>query len=547
MLNATKQCKFWSKRFPSHPKCFPSTACGACGFFQLCHATKYDDVLTVHLAATLGGKAIDNCPILLCYDGKHYEGLCPMSDEDERKVIDWTCEAFIHRLKVELISGAQRIILPDLKNFTTLVEDTIDSNISDILQAFRLKLFSNLKNPTAGSQLGQMKNDFSCLAPEEQEKVIEETQQKLFNNIFLPKEGRPKKLQKTGDSGLLRLLNESGGNHCYSNSTVQFMGAVPEFKIFMMTKVAVEPRQEAIATTQELARIYKSNAPEESTERLRQLVSQRLGVDLASGRQEDADEFLRALLSVLNRELADSNEYQEVRFTFWGKISLTTLFENTLPVGNCSRCSEYRPIGQEEDFLALMLTVPFSASPINLSTLMSAFFRGNTFWRSCPECCKCPIPCHEKGPCKQLARCQRTIFTAPNTLCIQLTRFAGGRNALKVQTLVRAQHNLQLMGFIDYDLVATLDHKGPTIHNGHYISKVRDAGGSWKLYDDTRVSTISNLVVVSRDNYFLMYRKKIGSNTGETSTPILEITPDEILQVCRGLFKYLYIYIYIYI
>ena len=90
------------------------------------------------------------------------------------------------------------------------------------------------------------------------------------------------------------------------------------------------------------------------------------------------------------------------------------------------------------------------------------------------------------------------------------------------------------MGFIDYDLVATMDHQGSTIQSGHYISKVRDPDGSWKLYDDTRVSTISHWGVVSKDNYFLMYRRKSSSNTWEA--PILELTPDEIMQVSRELF-----------
>jgi ubiquitin C-terminal hydrolase len=151
-----------------------------------------------------------------------------------------------------------------------------------------------------------------------------------------------------------------------------------------------------------------------------------------------------------------------------------------------------------------------------------------------------------------MARRQLSIIRAPNTLCIQLTRFARGRDALKVQTVVEAPHNLQLLGFIDYDLVATMDHKGSTIQSGHYISKVRDPDGSWKLYDDTRVSTISHWGVVSKDNYFLMYRRKSSLNTLEA--PTLELLPDEIVQVCRGLYylcklstRYRYFGIYIHI
>ena len=260
------------------------------------HAHTHDRVITVHLASTLGGTAIDNCPILLCYDGNCYNGLCPLAGEDEKKVIEWVCEVYINWVSARLNSGAQWIILPDLKNFTTLVEDTVDCNIPDLLQGLRRMLFSNLKKHTTGSQFGQIKKDFGHLAPEEQEKVIDEIQKHLFVNISFPPagcdEGQPKKRQKTGDSVHLRLQNQSGRNLCFSNSSVQFMGAVPDFKKFLINTVAIQPHQKAIATAQELARIYRSDAPKESTEKLRQLVGQQSGLDLASGRQEDADEFL---------------------------------------------------------------------------------------------------------------------------------------------------------------------------------------------------------------------------------------------------------------
>ena len=63
---------------------------------------------------------------------------------------------------------------------------------------------------------------------------------------------------------------------------------------------------------------------------------------------------------------------------------------------------------------------------------------------------------------------------------------------------------------------------------------MRDPDGSWKLYDDTRVSTISDWGVVSKDNYFLMYRRK--SSLYALEEPTLELIPDEKVQVCRGLF-----------
>ena len=44
--------------------------------------------ITLHLAETLGGSTTTSIPILLCYDGMHYEGLLPVSDEDQNKTIE---------------------------------------------------------------------------------------------------------------------------------------------------------------------------------------------------------------------------------------------------------------------------------------------------------------------------------------------------------------------------------------------------------------------------------------------------------------------------
>ena len=43
--------------------------------------------ITVHLASTLGGSTTTDIPILLCYNKEHYEGLLPVSIEDQKNTI----------------------------------------------------------------------------------------------------------------------------------------------------------------------------------------------------------------------------------------------------------------------------------------------------------------------------------------------------------------------------------------------------------------------------------------------------------------------------
>ena len=315
---------------------------------------------------------------------------------------------------------------------------------------------------------------------------------------------------------------------CFVNASLKFLGAIPELREFMVYSVPSEQVNHTIATAQEFARIYSSTKPKESALCLLHLVADRSRQrHLSSGQQEDADEFIHALLEVLNQELRENRGYQRVRALLQGQMGLQVKFKDNLPVGTCMICKKFRPRYQQEEFLSLMLTVPITEQVLTVQSLLNNYFKdSDQHWISCPKCCKCKPKCTDVGPCKQLAVTERTIKEAPTVILVQFLRFAGGVAEPKVQTLVRAEPTLRLLDFMDYELEATLDHIGASLVSGHYVSKVRDGkAGRWQMHNDTAVTTIRSEAVTSRDNYFLMYRRKDGEAAVDTATPSTSVGP----------------------
>ena len=335
-----------------------------------------------------------------------------------------------------------------------------------------------------------------------------------------------RKRHKTCNFKTLALINQ--GNMCFVNASLKFLSAVPELREFLVYSVPSEQVHDTIATVQEFARIYSSTKPQESALCLLHLVADRSGQrHLSSGRQEDADEFIRALLEVLGQELRENQGYQRVRALLRGQMSLQVKFKDSLPVGTCMKCKKFRPRYQEEEFLSLMLTVPITKQVLTVQNLLNNYLKDSEQnWISCPNCCRCKAKCTDVGPCKQWAVTQRTIKKAPTVVLVHLLRFAGGVNEPKVQTLVRAEPTVRLFDFMDYELEATLDHIGASLVSGHYVSKVRDGkAGGWQMHNDTAVTTIRSEAVTSRDNYFLMYRGKDGANAVATAMASTSVGP----------------------
>ena len=119
----------------------------------------------------------------------------------------------------------------------------------------------------------------------------------------------------------------------------------------------------------------------------------------------------------------------------------------------------------EQDFLALKLTVPNCSNQVNLDILLNQYFKehDSEIRMKCSNCCKCYPICKQKGSCNRPAVSQRSLIHAPNFLFIQLCRFGSSNQRLKVNTLVRTGFDLKLQGNTCYKLLGTLDHRGNTL------------------------------------------------------------------------------------
>jgi len=110
-----------------------------------------------------------------------------------------------------------------------------------------------------------------------------------------------------------------------------------------------------------------------------------------------------------------------------------------------------------------------------------------------------------------------TIEDAPNTLIIQLKRFEFSRSGRKISKQVEFDETIDLAPFMShpqpkgsalYDLYGILVHDGFSMHSGHYYSFLRNVGGDWHRFDDSRVAPTSARNAMGQQPYILFYAKR---------------------------------------
>ncbi|XP_040546601.2 LOW QUALITY PROTEIN: ubiquitin carboxyl-terminal hydrolase 21 isoform X2 [Gallus gallus] len=116
--------------------------------------------------------------------------------------------------------------------------------------------------------------------------------------------------------------------------------------------------------------------------------------------------------------------------------------------------------------------------------------------------------------CRQRTRSTKklTIQRFPRILVLHLNRFSTTRYSIKkcsvfvdfpLQQLNLREFASEKAGSPVYSLYALCNHSG-SVHYGHYTAVCRDAAG-WRLYNDSRVSPISENQVPSSEGYVLFY------------------------------------------
>lgn len=240
----------------------------------------------------------------------------------------------------------------------------------------------------------------------------------------------------------------------------------------------------------------------------------RLSKCLNPYQQEDAHEFLRALLSTLVM-----NGHNK---------KLSSLFDGLLESAvTCQDCG--RPSLTRDRYMDLSLDIN-QPNIANLDDALYEYTKTETLDEDNAVFCQ---------KCKKKQRVTKglRLATAPSILVCHLKRFAFDRygRLIRLHKKIKFPARLEIGDFMStlnkarpppYDLVGVLVHQGHTCASGHYLAFVKK-NNEWFKCNDSVVTQVDEATVFDQQAYILMYevadmRKKTGC------TPITkDHTPSE--------------------
>ena len=312
----------------------------------------------------------------------------------------------------------------------------------------------------------------------------------------------------------LMLINR--GTDCFVNSVLQLIRNT-EYVRFIKTHgqtLLQKSSKDSYKLLRLLAEIYSEESvqKEVSVALVRSYVAKQSGKQyLDTNTQQDAVEFFRALEAVFHEEFLGSDEFEVTRDLHWGKEQVRRKFVDISETGSCLQCGNF-PINIEEPFLILQLRNLPRATGVTLSALISAYFSEDieTFPMRCSFCCEQQV---HQGSCPRIGLCKdrntveiRQLTKYPTYLMIQLIRNIGLQP--KVLTFVKIEKEIDLLKGQKYELIGTLDHKGESTTNGHYVTFLKDGSGQWRCFDDKITRKCRFQEANTRNNYLLLFKKK---------------------------------------
>lgn len=240
----------------------------------------------------------------------------------------------------------------------------------------------------------------------------------------------------------------------------------------------------------------------------------RLCSSLKPYQQEDAHEFLRALLGTL--VMHGQNK------------ELSSLFDGLLESAvTCQVC--FRPSLTRDRYMDLSLDI---ADP-GIKTLKDAlqdFTATETLSGDNAVYCR-------HCECKRTASKGLRLATAPSILVCHFKRFAYDEygRLVRLKKKVKFPLRLEIGDFMSkvnkarpppYELVSVLVHQGNTCESGHYLAYVKH-GGFWYRCNDALVEQVDVETVLSQQAYILMYevaemREKHGFSIRQSCAPDLK-------------------------
>jgi Ubiquitin carboxyl-terminal hydrolase len=233
-----------------------------------------------------------------------------------------------------------------------------------------------------------------------------------------------------------------------------------------------------------------------------------LSKSLTPYQQEDAHEFLRALLGTL--VMHGQNK------------ELSSLFDGLLESSvTCQTC--FRPSLTRDRYMDLSLDI---AAVNTLTEALQEFTCTETLLDD--NCVFCRH-CNKKRPATKELR----LATAPSILVTHLKRFAYDKTGrlMRLKKHIGFPTTLEIGDFMSkvnqarpppYDLVAVLVHQGVSCDSGHYLAYVKN-GGSWYKCNDAFIERVDLDTVLRQQAYILMYevanmRENHGFNRPKTKS-----------------------------
>ncbi|GMI77257.1 ubiquitin-specific protease 16 [Hibiscus trionum] len=299
------------------------------------------------------------------------------------------------------------------------------------------------------------------------------------------------------------------GNSCYANAVLQCLTFTPPLTAYFLQGVhskACSKKEGCFTCDFEnlISKAKEGRSPLSPKGILSQL--QNICGQLAEGKEEDAHEFLRYVIDVMQSDCLKEA----------GVHSSGCLEEETTLVGltfggylrskiQCMKCQ-----GKSERYERMMdLTVEIEGDIGTLEEALHRFTRTEILdGENKYQCSRCKT--YEKGK-KKL-----TISEAPNVLTIALKRFQSGKFG-KLNKAIQFPEILNLAPYMSgtsdnspiyrlYGVVVHLDVMNAAF-SGHYICYVKNVQNKWFKIDDSKVTSSELGSVLSKGAYMLLYAR----------------------------------------
>ncbi|ESQ54867.1 hypothetical protein EUTSA_v10024307mg [Eutrema salsugineum] len=329
------------------------------------------------------------------------------------------------------------------------------------------------------------------------------------------------------------------GNSCFANVVFQCLMLTPPLTSYFLQQFHSRacPNKEQCFTCgfENLVLLAKEGkSPLSPNGLLSQL--QNNGIYLGNGKQEDAHEFLRFVVDIMQSVCIKASEYdmQKTR-----KLEDTTLIGLTFggylrSKIKCMKCQET----SERREKMMDLTVEIDGDISTLEDALRRFTRTEILDGENKYKC---------GRCKSYERAKKKlkITDPPNVLTIALKRFQSGKFG-KLNKLVRFPETLDLAPYVSGGSEKSHDYKlyGVIVHldimnaafSGHYVCYIRNSLNKWYKADDSTVVTYDVERVLTKGAYMLFYSRcspmpprlvvcnKIEASNKKSSVPVPRTT-----------------------